>query len=86
MKKLKLDFKISNEQLVQYIISLKIENQQTNNILQNDIEIQEIQENYENTQNTTKNNLFINLTDRIIFQITTIALLDSGADMNCIQE
>jgi hypothetical protein len=86
MKKLKLDFKISNEQLVQYIITLKIEKQQTNNILQNDIEIQEIQENYENTQNTTKNNLFINLTDRIIFQITTIALLDSGADMNCIQE
>jgi hypothetical protein len=77
MKKLKLDFKISNEQLVQYIITLKIEKQQTNNILQNDIEIQEIQENYENTQNTTKNNLFINLTDRIIFQITTIALLDS---------
>jgi hypothetical protein len=43
MKKLKLDFKISNEQLVQYIITLKIEKQQTNNILQNDIEIQEIQ-------------------------------------------
>jgi hypothetical protein len=54
-----------------------------------------------NTQNSTNTNLFINLIDRIIFQkwnvevtliinaefqITTIALLDSRADMNCIQE
>jgi hypothetical protein len=39
IKELKLDFKISNEQLVQEIITLKTEKQQTNNILQNDNEI-----------------------------------------------
>jgi len=100
---LKLDFKISNEQLGQEIITLTTDKQQTNNILQNDneIKVEEIQEN--NKQNSINNNLFINLIDRIIFQkwyvevtliinvdaefqITTVALLDSGAYMNCIQE
>jgi hypothetical protein len=61
--------------------------------------VEEIQEN--NKQNLIDNNIFIYLIDRIIFQkwyvevtliinaefqITTVALLDSGADMNCIQE
>jgi len=42
---LKLDFKISNEQLGQEIITLKTEKQQTNKILQNDneIKVEEIQ-------------------------------------------
>lgn len=64
-----------------------------------EIKIEEIQENNENKHNSTDNNLFINLIDRIIFQkwyvevtliinaefqITTVALLDSGIDLNCI--
>jgi hypothetical protein len=103
IKELKPDFKISNEQLVHEIITLKTEKQQTNKILQNDnkVKIEEIQENNETKQNSTDNNLFINLIDRIIFQkwyvevtliinaefqITTVALLDLDANMNCIKE
>jgi hypothetical protein len=39
IKELKLNFNISNEQLVQEIITLKTETQQANKILQNDSEI-----------------------------------------------
>jgi hypothetical protein len=101
IKELKLNFNISNDQLVQEIISLKSETQQTDKVLQNDseIKIKEIQDNNKVKQNSEDNNLFINLIDRIIFQkwnveitliitnefqITTVALIDSGADMNCI--
>jgi hypothetical protein len=67
----------------------------------NKIKIKEIQENNKNKQNSIDNNLFINLIDSIIFQkwyvqvtliinaelqITTVALLDLDANMNCIQE
>jgi hypothetical protein len=69
--------------------------------LKNDseIKIEEIQG--DNKANSDDNNLFINLIDGIIFQkwyvkitliinaefqITTVALIDSGTDMNCIQE
>jgi hypothetical protein len=66
-----------------------------------EIKIEEIQDNNKAKQNSEDNNLFINLIDKIIlkkwcvevtliindeFQITTVALIDSGADMNCIQE
>jgi hypothetical protein len=66
-----------------------------------EIKIEEIQDNNKAKQNSKDNNLFINLIDKIIFQkwcvevtliindefqITTVALIDSGADMNCIQE
>jgi hypothetical protein len=97
IKELKYNFKISNEQLVQEFITLQSEEQHTKKIIQND----KIK-NHENTKhNSIDKELFINLIDRIIFQkwyvevtliinaefqITTIALLDSGADMNCIQE
>jgi len=67
--------------------------------LKNDseIKIEEIQG--DNKANSDDNNLFINLIDGIIFQkwyvkitliinaefqITTVALIDSGADMTCI--
>jgi hypothetical protein len=103
IKELRLNFNISNDQLVQEIISLKSETQQTDKVLQNDseIKIEEIQDNNKVKQNFEDNDLFINLIDRIIFQkwtvgitliinnefhITTVALIDSGADMNCIQE
>jgi hypothetical protein len=102
IKGLKSNFQISNEQLIQEIITLKTEKQQTDKTLPNDnkIKIEEIQGNDKAKQSSEDNNLFINLIDRIIFkkwyvevtliinaefQITTIALLDSGADMNCIQ-
>jgi len=60
----------------------------------NKIKIKESQDHDNIKQNSVDNELFINLIDRIIFKkwyvevtlITTIALLDSGADMNCIQE
>jgi uncharacterized circularly permuted ATP-grasp superfamily protein len=73
------------------------EEQHTKKIIQDD----KIK-NHDNTKHDSiDKELFINLIDRIIFQkwyveitliinaefqITTIALLDSGADMNCIQE
>jgi len=81
IKELKFNFNISNEQLVQEIITLKSGTQQTNKILKNDseikteemilqndseIKIEEIQGN--NKANSDDNNLFINLIDRIIFQ------------------
>jgi hypothetical protein len=94
IKELKNNFKISNEQLVQEFITLQSEKQHTKKIIQDD----KIK-NHDNIKHDKK--LFINLIDRIIFQkwyvevtliinaefqITTIALLDSGTDMNCIQE
>jgi hypothetical protein len=100
IKELKYNFKISNEQLVQEIITLQSEKQQTKEIIQDD-KIKEIQDHDNIKQNSVDKELFINLIDRIIFQkwyvevtliinvefkITTIALLDSGANMNCIQE
>jgi hypothetical protein len=69
--------------------------------IQNNNEIKIEGKNNETKQKPIDNNLFINLIDRIIFQkwyveitliinevfqITTVALLDSGPDMNCIQE
>jgi hypothetical protein len=97
IKELEYNFKISNEQLVEEIITLQSEEQHTKKIIQDD----KIK-NHDNTKHNSLNKeLFINLIDRIIlqkwyvevtliinaeFQITTIALLDSGTDMNCIQE
>jgi hypothetical protein len=97
IRNLKYNFKISNEQLVQEFITLQSEEQHNKKIIQDDkIKI------IDNTKHDwIDKELFINLIDRIIFQkwyvevtliinaefqITTIALLDSGADMNCIQE
>jgi hypothetical protein len=66
-----------------------------------EIKIEEIQDNNKAKQNSEDNNLFINLIDKINFQkwyveviliinaefqITAVALIDSDADMNCIQE
>jgi hypothetical protein len=65
IKELKYNFKISDEQLVQEIIT-----QQTDKILQNDseIKIEEIHNNNKSKQDFEENNLFINLIDKIIFQ------------------
>jgi hypothetical protein len=95
IKELKYNFKTSNEQLVQEIITLQSERQHTKKIKQDD----KIK-NYDNIKyNSIDKELFINLINRIIFQkwyvtliinaefqITTIALLDSDTDMNCIQK
>jgi hypothetical protein len=106
IKELKNNFKVSNEQLVQEIITLQSEGQHTKKIIQDNKIKDHIQDDKIKNQDNIKHNLidkelFINLKDRIIFkkwyvevtliintefQITTIALLDSGADMNCIQE
>jgi hypothetical protein len=95
IKELKYNFKTSNEQLVQEIITLQSERQHTKKIIQDD----KIK-NYDNIKYISiDKELFINLINRIIFQkwyvtliinaefqITTVALLDSGTNMNCIPE
>jgi hypothetical protein len=97
IKELKYNFKTSNKKLVQEIITLQSERQHTKKIIQDNKIKDHIQDdkikNHDNTKhNSIDKELFINLKYRIMFQkwyvefqITTIALLDSDADMNCIQ-